>query len=176
MSADGKAEVSVSILVLVEVAQEGFIWIHYQLQRYSFNPCSSGSGSGRLVEHTTAYLKPGFNPCSSGSGSGRISEKVTVGASPTSFNPCSSGSGSGSRLSLRHFFEMERFQSLFQWKWLRKEINIFRNTFLFAEFQSLFQWKWLRKNHSGTIGRYEIISFNPCSSGSGSGRSHLCEL
>ena len=187
----------VSILVLVEVAQEGSSCCSSWIRAFCFNPCSSGSGSGRCAQSldkaarerfqslfqwkwlrkwvyfgALAAFYLGFNPCSSGSGSGRfdlVAQEEIIGMG---FNPCSSGSGSGRCLGLTYLFVKLKFQSLFQWKWLRKGM-VEPGFDEGISFQSLFQWKWLRKVSLYARANFPHWGFNPCSSGSGSGRMHL---
>ena len=166
-----RVAVEVSILVLVEVAQEeqlinGDARINNMFQSlfqwkwlrkaeilaavpfgyYGFNPCSSGSGSGRPVRLYAPFAaivvsilvlvevaqedqrgKPHYDHLLPFQSLFqwkwlRKDPHLTPSSSHTcSFNPCSSGSGSGRRLLYPASHPIYLFQSLFQWKWLRKK-------------------------------------------------------
>ena len=83
----------VSILVVLDqpLGQKRYFFI--TAQRYSFNPCCSGSASRTPSAIQPGVAALGFNPCCSGSAS-RTIHPATGELLEISFNPCCSGSAS----------------------------------------------------------------------------------
>ena len=102
---------SVSILVVMESAQEARPGAFRKERNPRFNPCCNGkcSGSGPLVSPLACF--PCFNPCCNGKCSGSV---ALVGnfSQMQRFNPCCNGKCSGSGIKAMEMREKKRFQSL----------------------------------------------------------------
>ena len=168
----------VSILVLLEIALE-----------------EHESGASRI------FHIPSFNPCSIGNCSGRLIRPNRPRMLPASFNPCSIGNCSGSLKRNLRTLNLKRVSILVLLE-IALEANIHPQPIpSFHQFQSLFYWKLLwKRSDFAHLCDYLFVSilvlleialedevrklrdylneyrFNPCSIGNCSGSTYLGSL
>ena len=129
--------ITVSILVFVELALDGYTFACAFFIEFRFNPCFRGTCSWwvrfLLVQMPLTYC---FNPCFRGTCSWCRSLTFSPGIS-------------------------QRFQSLFSWNLLLM-VCVLRRPGLAIRFQSLFSWNLLLMCGDHHSGRIFQPSFNPC--------------
>ena len=169
-SSGGISILTVSILVLLDVALKASIWNRATGSSGSFNPCSLGCCSeSRWKVHPDPGRRTGFNPCSLGCCSESLIGIIRRSPLPVSIlvlldvalkvRACGETWSPGG-VSILVLLDValkgctwwctrctrNTFQSLFSWMLLWKTNHYFCITTLFFLFQSLFSWMLLWKS------------------------------
>ena len=167
----------VSILVLLEIALEDLRFEIYLRDETSFNPCSIGNCSGRLIRPNRPRMLPAsFNPCSIGNCSGSLKRNLrTLNLKRVSILVLLE-IALEANIHPQPIPSFHQFQSLFYWKLLWKRSDFAHLCdYLFVSILVLLEIAL--EDEVGKLRDYlNEYRFNPCSIGNCSGSTYLGSL